>query len=385
MNWFEQLISFYGNNDLPLFHWEFISDIEVMLSEDGEFTGAVLRQEKVIIPVTESSLSRTYGIAPHPVFDTLKYLAGDTLHNKRYLEGLNTWADSEHSTSELRTLRDHLAGNDLAEELRGVGIPAEKYKGALVRFSVGDKKLWQDTVLRNKYISYIKQQDGDKILCCVTGKYEEPAKIHPKRILRPNSSAKLISYNEKDRIISGKAADAAPTFVIGRESSFKAHVVLKRLLEQGGVYYGSRAFVAWDSLGNNVPLIVDMSVGASPCGTVTVMGFDEVSRGRISVTFFRRLSSGEYVTRADVYSSEIGLPADKIALLAFGHRNSDGELSCSNGLLAQTVERILGSILDGRVMPDDIMRKIKRKDTDVYKSLKGYSDNREGQNVCITA
>ena len=54
--------------------------IEITINNKGEFIrGEIIERENArkIIPVTEDSVSRSSGSAPHPLFDKLKYIAGD--------------------------------------------------------------------------------------------------------------------------------------------------------------------------------------------------------------------------------------------------------------------------------------------------------------------
>ena len=67
-----------------------------------------------IIPVTETSGSRTAGIEAHPLCDNLKYLAGDYMEYVKidkkdfsknynlYMEGLEAWHLSDYTHKRLR-------------------------------------------------------------------------------------------------------------------------------------------------------------------------------------------------------------------------------------------------------------------------------------------
>ena len=63
----------------PVGHITTVADIEVTVNEDGEFLkcGEISKKEKIIIPVTEDSSSRSANIAPHILSDQLLYLGGD--------------------------------------------------------------------------------------------------------------------------------------------------------------------------------------------------------------------------------------------------------------------------------------------------------------------
>lgn len=62
-----------------------------------------VKDSDTVIPVTEESASRSSGAAPHPLFDKIKYLAGDyelytgesnEEHHQKYMENLKKWSDS---------------------------------------------------------------------------------------------------------------------------------------------------------------------------------------------------------------------------------------------------------------------------------------------------
>lgn len=130
MSWEEELIRLYDKNSsqagkiqykpikkngkdenipyvlLPPFHTTVTAQIQVTLSAEGEFLGAlkVGSEDKLtIIPVTEKSGSRTAGKAPHPLCDNLRYLAGDYgkyvpdkkgdlgSYHELYMEELEKW------------------------------------------------------------------------------------------------------------------------------------------------------------------------------------------------------------------------------------------------------------------------------------------------------
>ncbi len=106
----------------------------------------------------------------------------------------------------------------------------------------------------------------------LTGEFAALAKLHPKRIISPVSSAKLIT------------GAALP---IGFESSFKAHAVLRRLISEGGIQLGDRTFVAWDADGNSVMRNTNVQDNTS----VTVLVLHEVNRGNIAVSFYERTTA----------------------------------------------------------------------------------------------
>ena len=87
MSWTNELYRVYelakdteaGKGMLPLSHSTANAQIEVTVSEAGEFVSAaeVAKDNSVtIIPVTEDSGARANGITPMPLADKLVYIAG---------------------------------------------------------------------------------------------------------------------------------------------------------------------------------------------------------------------------------------------------------------------------------------------------------------------
>ena len=147
MSWEEELINLYEKNSsqageiqyktfqkngkveripyvlLPPFHTTVTAQIQVTLSAEGEFMGAVKvgsEDKLTIIPVTEKSGSRTAGKAPHPLCDNLRYLAGDYgryvqdkkgdvgSYHELYMEELEKWHLSPFSHEKVDAVWQYL-------------------------------------------------------------------------------------------------------------------------------------------------------------------------------------------------------------------------------------------------------------------------------------
>ena len=89
LSWTNELYNVYEKNNgrtdcepalLPFSHSTANAQIEITLIESGEIVSAktIEKDDAVtIIPVTESSATRSSGISPHPLADKLIYLAKD--------------------------------------------------------------------------------------------------------------------------------------------------------------------------------------------------------------------------------------------------------------------------------------------------------------------
>lgn len=317
MSWIEKLYQTYENNTgkianpndtiplLPLFHTTQNAQLHVVLDGTGNLVDAsVVTKDDAptIIPATEASAGRAGAkIAPHALFDTLQYVAGDYLEyggnpNKKknesgfnpYIHAVERWVESAgnrklqavftylkkgHLIKDLIEKKVLVAGNNgmLAMEWTGPTEEAPSIfkvvrqankKGqfeAFVRFSVeipGDNppELWRDTKLRESWGSYYATLQSKSDLCMVTGKTTNVASNHPKNIRYPGDGAKLVSSNDTEGYTYlGRFTSDAEACCIGIEVTQKAHSALRWLIERQGKRDGDQAFVAWAVSGADVP------------------------------------------------------------------------------------------------------------------------------------
>ncbi len=316
MSWIEKLYQTYENNKgnianpnevvplLPLFHSTQNAQLHVVLDGEGNLSGAsvvVKDDAPTIIPATEASAGRAGAkIAPHALFDTLQYVAGDYLNfggnpNKKknesgfdpYIQALQGWVECS-GNRKLRSVLTYLKRRQLIKDLidkkvlvvGNDGMLAEEWtepadappifkvikqankKGqfeAFVRFSVevpGDNssELWKDTDLRESWRSYYATLQDNSDLCMVTGKTSNVASNHPKNIRYSGDGAKLVSSNDTEGFTYlGRFTCDAEACGIGIEVTQKAHSALRWLIERQGRRDGDQAVVAWAVSGVDVP------------------------------------------------------------------------------------------------------------------------------------
>ncbi len=304
MLWFNQLCSLYGEQDTPLFHAWLYTDIEIDLSLEGSLIAARLRREKTLAPITESSASRTVNIAPHPLCDTLNNLTKQK-NAAVYLRNLHDWAEFSEDNRLLAVYR-YIQRGAILSDLRVLGIDDDG--GKMVRFSVNGEALFGDRRLIRSHIDFIRSQPAETALCCVSGRQAVPCRSHPKRIVSPESSAKLISCSQRNRLVySGIIRNAEDIFPIGSEESFKAHAVLRRLINDGGIKLQNRVFVAFDKDGKSQPLPL-FGASQNPNGHVTVLCLCEATKGRLSLTFYRTVSAEDYIRSTKRNTNQDMLP-----------------------------------------------------------------------------
>lgn len=346
------------------------AQIEVWVNPDGEFCGACTVEKenaKTIIPVTESSASRSSGVAPHALCDTLSYAAGDFGEYlsspketkkaeekfKKYLAALKDWAESPFSHPKVRAVYEYAAKRRMMRDLILSGIleaeggkllnkkvSGSVYEKALVRFRVIGTQpdaVWQDESLFDSYIKYYaSSQSGEKGLCYVTGKSDTISVNHPKGIVAANYGAKLISANDTANFTyRGRFSTSAQACTVGYAATQKAHSALTWLAARQGVTAGTqdkRTYICWNPNGKKV---IDLE---DPLGLedddeprayteaeyrkrllqtlegyrnqldnndeIVVIGLDAATTGRLSVTYYNELKGSDFYDRlADWYGT----------------------------------------------------------------------------------
>jgi len=316
MSWIQKLCMTYDNNLeyignsndaiplLPLYHTTQNAQVHVVLDGDGNFLRAsVVPKEdaQTIVPATEDSAGRSGAkIAPHPLCDTLQYVAGDYLTcggNPRkkknesgyvpYLSALQRWVDWSDDRK-LRSVLTYLSKGcmikDLLESMvffansKGQfietwaetsatppifkAIKQAKKKGqyeSFVRFSVeipGDTRseLWKDPCLRELWVRFYTTYLNVRDLCMVVGEETSIAFNHPKYIRYPGDGAKLITSNDTEGFtFLGRFTSAKEACCVGMEATQKAHSALRWLISRQGYRSGDQAIVAWATSGIQIP------------------------------------------------------------------------------------------------------------------------------------
>ena len=305
MSWTNELYQVYENNWgkvdekvllLPIYHSTVNAQVEVTLSEDGEFYSAVPVMDKkdsvTVIPVTEDSGARSSGITPHPFADKLIYIAGDykefvsgkhtenQKYYQAYLEQLGKWNDSRNSHPAVRAVYIYLRKGRLMHDLiEGRCLKSDEKTGKLsqnnkifgisqedffVRFRVNYKdvlekesRTWKDFSLYESFILYQSENQDRSQLCYATGKNTSCTYKHPSKIRNAGDKAKLISSNdERGFSYRGRFDSKEQALSVGYEFSQKMHNALKWLIEKQGIAIGSMIVLAWASNMQALPDII---------------------------------------------------------------------------------------------------------------------------------
>lgn len=291
MSWAQNLLKTYevceevvgildnnGNALLPIGYTMLKTHINIILDDNGNFVSAEKLEspEYIAVPCTEqSSTSRTSSIFPHPLFDQLKYVAGDydtysgkqyVNHFEKYIKGLEAWCKSPFTHPKVESIFKYLNKRSIIKDLKSIKVYSDddlkkikkvdgKQKLAVadngVRFKVripGDfeERVWLDKSVREKYLQYLVFQQTNKDICYLTGEKTAISEKHPKGINSNAYSAKLISTNDSDNFtFRGRFTAATEAIAIGFESSQKLHQALRWLIATRASKCGKQAIVAW--------------------------------------------------------------------------------------------------------------------------------------------
>lgn len=338
------------------------AQIEISVGLDGSFMGATeLTKEsgKTIIPITEASASRSSGIAPHALCDTLSYIArdfGDYLADEKaakkssdkfskYITALDAWNNSAYATPKLNAIFSYVSGGSMTSDLIGAGIlqcgedgklsdkkvSGKPYEAALVRFRVlGDQpeEVWLDADMFGSYTEYyMSTQSGATDVCYITGNDGVISTNHPKGIVAASYGAKLISANDTQNFVyRGRFATSEQACSISYEATQKAHSALTWIAARQGVTFGTkRTYICWNPNGGEV---VDIS---NPFGLtnedepkskteeeykynliaalngwrgklddnddIVIIALDAATTGRLSVVYYNELKSSDFYDR----------------------------------------------------------------------------------------
>jgi CRISPR-associated protein Csd1 len=317
-------------------------------------------------------------------------------------------------------LLTHWAGEGDAPEIFRQLTPKDGQRDqgdAFIRWIVwidGDlcPEVWKDATLQEAWIGFDSANNAVRGLCMATGEADSAlASSHPKRIRHGGDGAKLISANDgsgftfRGRFTDGDGRQAAG---VGYVTTQKAHSALRWLLKRQAYRNGDQAFVAWAVAGKSIPDpwadSLSMILGAEsvapevdeapvpvgdvgqafalrlrraiagygakldPTDEIVVMGLDSATPGRMAIIYYRELKGSEFLQRIEEWHAAYawpqnfgkdkhftGAPASHdIAEAAYGRRLDEK-------LKKATAERLLPCIVDGQVVPRNLVESTTRR------------------------
>lgn len=281
---------------LPIAHSTQKAHITVIVDKNGNFIrgeyvadvdGKVKNLSQTLIPVSEKSASRSSGIAPHPLCDKLKYVAGDYAqytedeninYFSAYCQQLDEWKNYDYTNEKLQAIYQYVSKGILLTDLVNSGIVSvndsgiltDKWENANVKLTTGNQadgfvrfevlsdditsKCWQDVKLQDSYIRYYLASQQESDLCYVSGRKVNCSDNHPSKIRHSGDKAKLISANDTSGYtFRGRFHSSLEAVQVGYEISQKAHNALKFLIEKQGERIGEKVFLLWGTEDEKTP------------------------------------------------------------------------------------------------------------------------------------
>lgn len=345
----------------------------------------------------------------------LKYVEKQTVLNDLIKEGvipvdakghmMKTWKSKEEKPQLLKQLTPD----------KGIYKP----QNALIRWRVEIPnnpvpEVWKDATLQDAWIRRCTASEETKAidLCMVTGIARALATKHPNRLRSGKDNAKLISNKKEedsDFIYLGRFLQAGHAASVGIEVSQKAHSALQWLIRRQGFRNDDQVVVAWAVSGKAIPdpfrnsadmldlptdkderakissqgdagqtfalrlnkYIAGYRTQLGSTSDIVVMALDSATPGRMAITYYRELTGSEFLDRVRAwheafawhqnYSKDlsfVGSPSPKdITDAAYGWAKD----KTSKKLHKATVERLLPCIIDGQLIPRDLVETVVRR------------------------
>lgn len=360
----------------------------------------------------------------------IEQFGGNGQRFEGYERQLRMWCDSEFADPKARAVLRYLEKKRLIADLLSEGVlvysdgalaklkipgrVATEAKDAWVRWRVeldGDPSAntWEDEALFRRWAEFEKSMSRTTGICAVTGEAVRIARLHPRAIRSNSDGAKLVTSNDDDGFTyRGRFGNPDQAVTVGYEVTQKAHNALRWLIKRQGYRADEQVFVAWAVGGNNIPdplwntahifgvagddqssqddqyrgdagqlhalrlkkAMAGYRANLSNLDEIVVMGLDSATEGRLAITYYRELTSSEFLDRITDWHERcswpqrygkdnkfIGAPApNDIAEAAYGER-----IGKKKELLKATVERLLPCIIDGRPLPGDLVESAVRR------------------------
>lgn len=256
-----------SNLILPIYHNSMKSNgkniVEITINKKSELVDAKFLDDGdlVIFPVTEDSVARSSGVAPHPIFDNFDYVIQDnTKKSEAYINQQESWLNSDRDDF-VEIVHDYIVKEKVFEEILSklyrdykitkdknveyvdnsdkkaktvkidfskvfLTFAVEDYEGKK-NLSLSENKNLQDKFIRYTEESFAKNKDSEKIICNISGKEDFLCLKHKPLI----GSARLISQiTANNENFLGRFDKPDETIKIGKDSSQKILQMAKALL-----------------------------------------------------------------------------------------------------------------------------------------------------------
>ncbi|MBS5945156.1 MAG: type I-C CRISPR-associated protein Cas8c/Csd1 [Peptoniphilus harei] len=253
---------------LPIYHNSMKSNgkniVEIKINKKSELVDAKFLEDGdiVIFPVTEDSVARSSGIAPHPLFDNFDYVMQEnTNKSEAYISQQEAWLNYDEDAF-VKIIHDYIIKEKVFEDILSklfkeykmlkdknvefVDKSDKKAKKVTIDFSKvfltfavenydgkKDLSLSENKNLQEKFIKFTKDifardKETEEIICNISGEKDFLCLKHKPLI----GSARLISQiTANNENFLGRFDKPDETIKIGKESSQKVIQMAKSLLD----------------------------------------------------------------------------------------------------------------------------------------------------------
>lgn len=279
-------------------------------------------------------------------------------------------------------------------------ISSGNFEKALVKFRISDKnnkrgyEIEKDKDLQIAYYNHLKNQKYEKDIDYITGEISTISTKHQKYILNAGSGAKLISSNDTSNFtFKGRFKDDREAFSIGYYTSEKAHMALRYLIKNQASKQKERVFLIFGNENQSIPKIEDNLFDDSDLeikditrrnyaekinsmlngyrkqefereDNINILILDSPVPGRVSVLYYKEININDYLDKLEKwyidtfwefkYKGQYYNETPRIKEIiesAYGKKVNES-------LYKNTYERLFISIVDGRKIPIDIVKKL---------------------------
>lgn len=316
------------------------------------------KESLAIIPCTEESMGRSgKNPPPHPLCDQLQYVDKQCNSERTalYLKQLNDWRGDN---IKLNAIYHYVSHHSIIKDAERQGLrldPSEnKTKTAGVCFHVqsgiSNTNVTEDIELRKRWIDFQRsrhEKTGTNRLDMFGRVLQNQVLNYPKNIVSAAANAKLISAQDGNNYtFRGRFADKSEALWLDADTVQKLYVTLRWLANNHSTMTGSQAIITW-AIDNPLKPVPDLQASSEdvfddngslfgneddsePLDTVqnaldatdvnyaeyfsrilrgygnanilkrhakkmAIVILDAATTGRLSVTFYRELSEGEYI------------------------------------------------------------------------------------------
>lgn len=279
---------------------------------------------------------------------------------------------------------------------------------------------WTNTDIQQRWIEYDAQSAKGNVLCFVSGERLPFATNHPAKLRHTGDKAKLVSANDASGFTyRGRFVQSENIANVNYQVTQKAHNALRWLIGPRKQAYrnGDQVIVSWAVSGKKAPspfedltslldepmelapgsneadlsVELDITVGLgqqfgvalkrymqgyykdfsdTPTESVTVMGLDSATPGRMAITYYRDFMAKDYLDMLGLWYEQFAWPQRVVK----EHTNDTrwlpgaptpwtvlnacyGDVVKSNDALKKQVsERLLPCIVEYRPLPEDLLR-----------------------------